>query len=646
MTRNVGGWLCALLIPWAAAAEPPSRESLPEALRGWADWVLHDERERACPELLDQGRRACGWPGFLQLTLTGQGGRFRQSYRAFRDGYFRLPGNGEHWPQEVRVDGKPAVVVTAGDAPAVRLCAGEHAVEGQFLWDVLPESLAVPEDVGLVSLSVNGKSVARPNREGGQLFFRREAEAGSEAEAVEVRVHRRVTDEIPLLLTTQVELRVSGKNRELLLGRALPEGFTPMRLESGIPARIESDGRIRLQARPGSFSLVLTARGHSPLSSLTRPEPDGLWSEEEVWVFEARPSLRQVAIEGVNAVDPQQTTLPAEWRGFPAYAVGLKDEMKLVERQRGDQSAPPDRVALQRELWLDFGGAGYSVQDRLTGRIYRSTRLEAGSGLEVGRVASAGAEQLLTRLKADGPVGVELQQGAVNLLADGRVSGRTGVSAVGWNLDVQSLSAKLHLPPGWRLFHATGVDRSGLTWIGSWSLFDLFLVLVTAAATARLYGKRMGVLALAALTLAYPEEDAPKVIWLLALAAEALVRAVTHAGAQRVLRILRVATLGILALWGVAFAVQHVREAMYPQLRRSYQALGQLESYAQYQTRNRQELQSSLEASPAEPEPQNEVLDESVGAEQEVMEKGSAPSFGGRRMKPPMPAPAAPPANP
>src|SRR5205085_1199365 len=82
---------------------------------------------------------------------------------------------------------------------------------------------------GRLALTLRGKPVASPNREeGGELYLQKEAAPSAEAEHFEIKVHRKVTDEIPLLLTTRIELNVAGKSREVLLGKALPAGFVPM----------------------------------------------------------------------------------------------------------------------------------------------------------------------------------------------------------------------------------------------------------------------------------------------------------------------------------------------------------------------------------------------------------------------------------
>ena len=75
--------------------------------------------------------------------------------------------------------------------------------------------------------------------------------------------------------------------------------------------------------------------------------------------------------------------------------------------------------------------------------------------------------------------------------------------------DFDGLSATLAIPPGWRLIHASGADKVTGTSIDRWSLLDFFLLLVTALAVQRLYGWRLGLLALVAIGLTITETGAP-----------------------------------------------------------------------------------------------------------------------------------------
>jgi hypothetical protein len=566
--------LVAILVPRTSGAEALSRDRVPQPLVPWVDWALHDAGDAVCPSSYgDPQRRLCAWPARLSLELTDRGGRFEQRWQVYRRSFVALPGDARIWPQDVTVNGAPAIVVARKGAPVVELQPGRHSIAGAFALSELPESIPIPRETGLVSLVRLGKPVRFPDRDlAGLLWLRRqreEQEGGSRLDAI---VHRRVVDEVPLLLETLIELRVSGPAREVLLGPVLLQDFVAMSLEAAVPTRLEPDGRLRAQVRPGTWSLRLVAR-HSggPVSQIALPVAktlgDVAWESDEVWVFDARNQLRVVDVEEVPGVDPQQTRLPEAWKHLPAYLMQPGARMRFNQRTRGAEDPPPDQLTLTRTWWLDFDGQGYTVHDALEGSLTQSWRLEVAEPMQLGRVAINGQDQFLSRLDADGRAGVEVRQGSVDLEADSRMEGVRGVfPAAGWRHDFQRLSGQLQLPPGWRLFHAAGVDDVQTTWIRQWSLLDIFLALVTAMIVAQLSGWIWAGVALAALILSYPEPGAPRYTWLVLLAAQALLRALPAGRLQQAVRLAQVGAIAALALVAIPFIVQQARVAFYPSL--------------------------------------------------------------------------------
>ncbi|MFN0062316.1 MAG: hypothetical protein ACKVPX_07345 [Myxococcaceae bacterium] len=564
-----------LLLPVLAFAQPIAAEQIPDSLRPWVPWVLDEAAaEVRCTRLHQAETQRCAWPGRLELTLDERGGRFSQSWWTEREEWVALPGDAKRWPLDVRVDGLPGIVSDRSGTPALRLKAGRHVLSGTFAWDSLPEALRVSPDTGLVALTLRGARVVAPQRdEEGQLYLS-QTDRRSETDDLEISVVRKMTDEVPLLLATRMELRVSGKSREAVLGRVLPPGFLPLALSSPFPARLEADGRLRLQVRPGTWEVTLTARSAGPVQQLTRPQPDGLWAEgEEIWTFEPKPALRLVDVEGVSAVDPQQTRLPEEWKRLAAYPLKVGDVLILKERRRGDSDPAPDQLHLSRQLWMDFDGGGYTVNDTLTGRLQRTSRLLMGLGTELGRVEMNGRDQFITKLE-DGLPGVEVRDVQLQVKADSRIPGaRTDLSAVGWQHDFQSVEATLNLPPGWRLLHATGADEVPGTWIRRWTLLDFFLLLMTGLALGKLFGARWGALALVTLALITHEADAPRWLWLALLAGEALVRVLPEGRVKLALRGYRLGVAVTLALSALFFVAKDVRAGLYPALERPYQSV-------------------------------------------------------------------------
>jgi hypothetical protein len=394
---------------------------------------------------------------------------------------------------------------------------------------------------------------------------------------MDLRVFRRIIDEIPLEVVTRVQVDVAGRPREVLLGRALLGGFDPYRLESPLPARVEPGGRLRLQVRPGRWTVELSAQRPADTTELPLEPGPQPWPAEEIWIFDARNDLRLVEPLGVPSIDPRQTNLPPAWQGLPAFRVRPGEKLTLKVIRRGDPEPAPDRIALNRILWLDFGGSGYTVRDSLTGTVTRSWRLEAGPGLRLGRAAVDGRDQFVTlRPGAPGP-GVELRRGRLQMVADSRIAGDVGrLPAIGWDHDMEQVRATLRLPPGWDLLAVGGVDNLPLTWLQRWTLLDLFLVFLGALAAARLKGWKTGLLALACLGLAWHAPGAPRFVWLNILAALALLRVVPEGRARRWVAGYRNLSFVALAVIFVPFAAAQIRTALFPQLERPWQSAGVL----------------------------------------------------------------------
>lgn len=617
-------FLAALLLSVPATAAPLAPEDAPAPLKPWVGWALRGHEPELCPFLNGQpDSKHCVWPGALHLDLIESGGTFTQTWRVYAEDWAPLPGAAGSWPQEVSVDGVPAAVLENDGHPSVRLKPGTRSISGRFRWEALPEGLEVPQETGLVRLSVAGAAVAFPARDdAGRLWVQKSRAASHERTHLELSVHRRLVDEVPLQLHTHIQLRVSGRAREEILSKALPPGFIAMSIISPLPARLDPDGRLRVQARAGTWDLEIAARREPRGDEITLLEPSGAWDADEAWAFESRDDLRGVSIEGPPTLDPQQTEMPQAWRRFPAYLMKPGATLRLVERRRGDAVAQVDRLTLDRTLWLDFNGHGFTVRDSLAGEL-SSWRLSMTPGTELGRVSVSGQDQFITRLASAGPAGVEVRQKTLSVEADSRIPRRRFSNpAVGWAHDFERVSGRLNLPPGWRLVHAWGVDRAAPSWVTSWTLLDLFLVLVLAFAVDRLWGRRWGLCALGTAVLTWHEPGALRWVWLWILAAEALVRGLPENRIRQAGRLARGAAWGAALLWLIPFLISQVRVGMFPQL----------ENVSRYGGWNRSVSNGFAAAkgdfqSPPAAAPQREMMDEAApeeNTESDATEAGSA----------------------
>jgi hypothetical protein len=569
-------------------AAPLTPERTPEPLKPWIGWVLHDSPESGCPFVYNSfDEKHCGWPTELTLDLSEQRGAFSMRVSVFQDSWVALPGDYDHWPLAVTLDDRPVEVMNRNGLPSLKLSKSgarpsSYRIKGEFLWDRIPEMLGVPADTGLVNLSVNGSPVAAPVFKDGQLWIKSTQLRAGKPEGIEnkatLQVFRRIIDEVPLQLITRLVFDVSGEQRELKLAVPMPEGFIPLRLDSPLPARLEQDGRLLIQLRPGHWQIDITGRSSRPVEALPLKAPvvpdkqEIAWPASEIWVFEARPALRVVEVEQVNAVDANLTNLPDDWKGWPAYQVEPGQTMQFKVIRRGDPEPEPSQLNLTRKLWLDFDGKGYTVNDTITGKMTRGWRLNVLPEIRLGKVTLDGSNQLVTRLEGSGKEGVEVRRGMISLTADSRFTGAIDeLSAVGWEQSFQQVSAELNLPPGWRLFAATGVDNVPDSWIARWTLLDLFLVLVSALATYKLWTPLWGLFALITLALIWHEAGAPHFIWLHLLAAIALIRVLPEGRFLSLANVyLRLCWLGLILI-AVPFMIDQVRIGLYPQLERPWQ---------------------------------------------------------------------------
>ncbi|TRW92778.1 hypothetical protein [Candidatus Methylobacter oryzae] len=590
MSRLVWLFISIVVFASAAQAKPLTPEQVPEPLKPWIAWVLQDNTpEPVCPFIYNSyEEKRCSWPTQTQLDLMPDKGVFSMTWLTYQDSWIVLPGDQQHWPLNVTVDGKTALVMNKDGSPSLKLTAGQqHQIKGGFLWTAIPDNLKIPDDIGLVELRINGRTVAAPAIKDGQLWLN-ESETGlkkpeSIQNNLDIQVFRKISDDVPAQVLTRLVLDVSGEQREVKLPRPILDGFIPLSLQSPLPARLEPDGQLLVQLRPGRWQIDLLSRNTKELNALPAPQQESgnqqnsQWPESEIWVFDARPQLRVVEIEQLSAVDPNLTNLPDDWKSFPAYKISQGQAMEFKVIRRGDPEPEPNQLNLSRKLWLDFDGQGYTVNDTITGKMTRGWRLNTLPQTQLGKVTLDGNSQFITQDKS-GKQGIEVRNGTIALNADSRAVGAvSAISAVGWEQDFHNVSAELNLPPGWRLLAAGGVDNVPDSWISRWTLLDLFLVLIAALATGRLWNPYWGVLALITLTLIWHEPESPHFVWLNILAATALIKLLPPGKFLKFMSWYRNVFWLALVMTALPFMLNQIRTGLYPQLEQSWQTFAMQE---------------------------------------------------------------------
>jgi len=565
----------ALLLSALAAQ---AQSTVPASLEPWRGWVLQGRDYRACPLIAGKTGGVeddflCAWPGLLALNAEASGASVLQHWRVDADSWVPLPGDAAHWPQQVMLDGQPAVIVDRG-GPALRLGAGSHEIRARIPWRERPQTLRVPQTLGLVALTIDGKPVVPAQRDGDELSLGRAGVDTPEADSLELRVYRRLTDGVPAELTSVIEVVASGQAREEVVGPALPPGFAPLSLTGEWPARFDTDGRLRIRVQPGSASLTLQARATAPLTEATAQLAAAPWPKQEIWSYAAAPRLRVTSASSAVQIDPRQSNVPPDWKALPAFALADGVKLTIEQRSRGLAADDRNRLTLDREMWLDFDGDGWFARDHVQGEMLQGWRFDAAAPYALERADALGVGYrnnneplLVTRGAAPALSGVEWRTPAVDLAAGLRIA-RTGsaLPIAGWKDTFDRVDTILHLPNGYRLLGAPGADRALGSWISAWTLLDVFIAAVLTLLAWRLFGVLGGIATMAYLVLGYQEAGSP--LWsLLAAIALALIVRVLPAGRLAIgARWLERAALLVLVLVTLPFVAGQLRFALHPQL--------------------------------------------------------------------------------
>ncbi|WP_394753161.1 hypothetical protein [Crenothrix sp.] len=577
-------WLSVSVFISCVQAAPLKPEQVPEPLKPWVNWVLKDTPDLGCPFMYNSyEQKRCSWPTQLNLDFTADKGTFAINWKVYQESWVSLPGDQKRWPLNVTVNARTAPVMERNGVPSIKLPSGNYTIKGDFIWKTIPENLSIPSDTGLITVRINGQALPAPVIKEGQLWLTQndigQKQAVNNQNNLDVQVFRYFSDDVPMNMTTRLVLNISGEQRELRMAKPVLDDFIPLSIQSPLPARIEPDGQLLLQVRPGQWQIDINARSRNLVKIVPFNKVNADWPESELWVFDAKPDLRVVEIEKLATIDASQTNLPDEWKHLPTYKINQGQVMGFKVIRSGDPEPEPNQLNLNKKLWLNFDGDGYTVNDVITGIMTRDWRLNALPKTQLGKVMLDGNNQLITLQADSGKQGVEVRKGAINLDADSRVLGNiSAISAVGWEQSFRNVSAELNLPPGWRLLAATGVDNVPDSWISRWNLLDFFLVLIAALAIAKLFDVKWGVFALVTLALIWHEPGAPRYVWLFILAATALIKVLPVNRFSKLIDSFRWVFGLVLILITLPFMVTQVRTGLYPQLEYPSQSINYQQS--------------------------------------------------------------------
>jgi hypothetical protein len=544
----------------------------PQNLEKWSDWLTDSLKEEQVPSLYNNYSKTVSlWKSPLKISVNSRGGKFSQTITIFEESlWVNLPGS-KQWPKDVKDSrGKKLVVVKRASAPSLLLERGSHIISGKFSWSKLPQTLTIPNDNTILNFTRNSKKVENPLIRGNLLSLleaKKRSTLQEESNSIRIKVFRHLDDEIPQILTTKLKIVVTGKTRDSELGRVISQDFELISITSPIPAVVSKDGTLRVELKTGVWEIDVKARAKGIFNSFTTTAGGNEWPKQELWSFQERNSMRVVSLSGVSQVDPSQTDMPRVWHSLPAYLINWDDTLKLNEKGRGDQTPTPNSFSLTREFHLDFDGKGFTVEDKMNGRVNEATQLSMTEPFELGKATLNGKPHLV--VKTEFGSGVGLSTGNINLSTISRVKEGSVVPVSGWSVPQKSVSSTLNLPPGWELFHISGVDSVGRSVVSSWSLWEIFLALLLLVLLFKTFGTLWAFIGGTAILLLFHTTGSPQIFWLAILITTSVLKIVPQNSFRNILRFVYAAFMIILVWMVIPLSIKTVRTVFYPQLKQS-----------------------------------------------------------------------------
>jgi len=568
-TIKLSAFMIAFLIGGQAIAKNVNNIYIPDVLKPWKEWVLYNKEDFFCPfEYHDEKNKHCAWISHMKIDFNEKSGIFSMRGILFAKQWIVLPGQNNYWPISVYMKNKSLAVIEKNKRPSVFLQSGKFSIKGEFIYKRLPEAIFLPENIGLIDLKVNGKKISNPFfSKDNRLWLKKNSKENLAGNRMHVRMYRLITDDIPMTMTHHLKISISGMSREETISNVIPESSIIMNIKSPFPIQIKENKHLRIHVRPGEWNLKITTRFHKNIHKLI---PNFLVGPSEIWSFKAQNHLRLVKLKGANGVDPVISDVPQNFRNYPAYKVLKNQPIIFQEERRGDPEPLPDQLKLKRTLWLDFDGNGYTINDKITGKVNRNWRINMAAPLELGRVSFNGKDQLITL--DNNKSGVEIRTGHLNMIVDARYSESIkNIPAIGWDHSMNNVQASLNLPPGWRLFSASGVDNISGSWFEQWQLLDFFIALLIVMAIYHLKNYRWAILTLITMVITFHEPIAPRLTWLHLLAVIALIKVVPEGRIKSMVKVWFVFAIVLFSVYVLPFMMYQIRTGFFPQLERDNQ---------------------------------------------------------------------------
>ena len=463
-----------------------NEKNIPEALKVWIPWVKKGNENQNCPE-----ENSCVFFPKLNIYQSTQSKDIIFEFLGMNyleKAWVALPYNkeGGFWPLTAQVNGKQAVIVEKNNMPYLQINNGENKVVINYAQDKLLKQKIINLNFAPISFSSNSLPITLDNQ---QLLIGQDTKTTTSQSNLIIQTFRKLEDNIPLKLTTEIKIDYSGISKEINLGKVIPKNFNLNKLNTDLKVFYKDEQYI-VQLTPGQHFLEFEA--YAP-QNITEISTKGLVNniDKEIWSIQTTPEIRQINIVGAEQIDPKQVNIPSEWMNLPAWLV--KDDLQIKTEKRGVNLNSTLDMTVNRTSWYGFNHDKLTILDRveLTNKDHQFISIN-NDKIKIDFIKVNENPQLIV-LKENKPT-ILLPMGGLNISTQGTSSIKDDIPTYNFEGNNRMNNWQFNLAPRYRLLATTGTNDSG-SWKDSWNLYSVFFLALIIFTFYRLTGKHIALLA-------------------------------------------------------------------------------------------------------------------------------------------------------
>ena len=565
----------------AFASSDSWKENIPDELRPWINWVSKDLVKNPCPSTHnDFSNKLCDFMTHLRINVENNKIFFTEKLYIYEDTFVKLLGGKNLFPYDVKDDDKNIQVIYKNNAPYVFLKKGSHEISGTIRIENGEDEILLPENVATLKFLKNDKEEKNVSIIKNKLQLglaknivkeNKEQIKNITDDNIDIQVRRILNDDLPFTVTTLLKLNISGKEREINLGKVVFPDTRVININSSLQVKLDDSKNFIFKASSGTYEVQIESIYDAipdkiPFFKSTNDFPD-----EEIWGYILNDTLRTTQINGAVNISPINFGYPIKNSSMRVYEIKNNQNFEIVEKERAPIIDATNSLTLQRTLWLNFKGDGYFALDNLNGQIKKNDIMEISDDFNLAKANINGSDVPIISQNNSSKIGLNLHEGHVNLQSEGRYKNIKEFSLSPFSFVKGNVSLSLQLPAGWKVFNISNIKNDSYSWISKWNLLKLFYLCLTFFIVLKVYSLKSGIVALFAIIFTH---DTPISLYMPLILicffhfiSKLLVDIENKKFYFNLSNRLQTIILILLIIFSVPFVVSDIRSAIYPQLK-------------------------------------------------------------------------------